>query len=89
MKILSRYDDKRINSTNLYVETTIGEYLSFACKLIDNNEFQRRRVRSSKTVYSLLKDDIIKGCLMPPLVLAIRDVQLDAYNLRSNFRFIE
>lgn len=81
MEILSRYDDKRINSTNLYVETTIGEYLSFASKLIDNNEFQRRRVRSSKTVYSLLKDDIIKGCLMPPLVLAIRDVHLDAYQL--------
>ena len=68
---MSRIYDKRINSTNLYVETTFGEYLEYASKLIDNNELQRRRVRTSKTVYSLLKSDLMKGCVMPPIVLAI------------------
>ena len=61
---------------NLYVETTFGEYLSFADKIIKNNELQRKRVKTSKSVYALLKDDLKKGCVMPPLVLAVtqRDV---------------
>lgn len=68
---MSRAVDKRINSTNLYVEITFGEYLSFARDIINNNDLQRKRVRTSKTVYSLLKDDLKQGCIMPPLVLAV------------------
>ena len=45
MEIMSRIYDHRINSMNLYVETTFGEYLSFADKIIKNNELQRKRVR--------------------------------------------
>ncbi len=71
MKIMSRIYDYRINSRNLYVETTFEEYLSFADKIIKNNELQRKRVKTSKSVYSLLKDDLKKGCVMPPLVLAV------------------
>ena len=71
MKIMSRIHDYRINSRNLYVETTFEEYLSFADKIIKNNELQRKRVKTSKSVYSLLKDDLKKGCVMPPLVLAV------------------
>lgn len=71
MKIMSRIKDHRINSINLYVETTFGEYLSFADQIIKNNELQRKRVKTSKSVYSLLKDDLKKGCVMPPLVLAV------------------
>lgn len=71
MKIMSRIYDHRINSINLYVETTFGEYLSFADQIIKNNELQRKRVKTSKSVYSLLKDDLKKGCVMPPLVLAV------------------
>lgn len=71
MKIMSRIRDHRINSINLYVETTFGEYLSFADQIIKNNELQRKRVKTSKSVYSLLKDDLKKGCVMPPLVLAV------------------
>ncbi len=70
MQILTRVEDKRINSTNLYVEVSFEEYLSFAQKIIQNNNLQRKRVRTSKTVYSLLKEDLKKGCIMPPLVLA-------------------
>ena len=76
MQIMSRIFDNRINSTNLYVETTFGQYLEFAKSIIKNNDLQRKRVKTSKTVYSLLKTDLKKGCVIPPLVLAVtkRDV---------------
>ena len=47
---MSKIFDNRINSCNLYVETTFGEYLSFAKDIIKNNELQRKRVRASKSV---------------------------------------
>ena len=68
---MSEAQDYRINSRNLYVELTFREYLSFAKDIIKNNSLQRKRVRNSKSVYSLLKEDLKKGCIMPPLVLAI------------------
>ena len=71
MNILSRAFDNRINSVNLYIEISFEEYLTFAKDIIGNNELQRKRVKKSRTVYSLLKDDLKQGCVMPPLVLAI------------------
>lgn len=71
MLIMSKIFDQRINGWNLYVESTFGEYLKFAKKIINNNELQRKRVKTSKTIYSLLKNDLQKGCIMPPLVLAL------------------
>lgn len=71
---MSRIYDHRINSTNLYVETTFGEYLEFASEIIKNNDLQRNKVKTSKSVYSLLKTDLQKGCLMPPLVLAVTSI---------------
>lgn len=68
---MSKIFDQRINSWNLYVESTFGEYLKFAKNIINNNELQRKRVKTSKTIYSLLKNDLQKGCIMPPLVLAL------------------
>lgn len=70
---MSRVFDSRINSANLYVETSFGTYLNFARGIIANNDLQRKRVKTSKTVYSLLKEDLKKGCIMPPLVLAIME----------------
>jgi hypothetical protein len=71
MKVISSLLDKRINSTNVLVELSIEEYLSFARDILDKNPFQRRRVRSSKTVYSLLRIDLEQGCIIPPIVLAL------------------
>ncbi len=71
MRAVSGLKDTRINSMNFLVELTIGEYLEFAEDILAKNEYQRKRVSSSKTIYSLLKTDIQKGCVMPPLVLAI------------------
>jgi len=73
MKILNSIHDNRINSTNMILESTYGEYLTFAKSILKNNDFQRKRVKTSKTVYSLLKNDMKQGCLMPSLVLAITD----------------
>lgn len=53
MVILSSIIDNRINSTNLIVECSFKEYLKFASKVMNNNEFQRRRVRTSKPVLLL------------------------------------
>ncbi|MCW0435522.1 hypothetical protein [Xanthomonas sacchari] len=71
MKIASTLIDGRINATNYLVEVSIGEYLDIARTVVENNEFQRKRVSNSKTVYSLLKSDIVQGCVIPPIVLAI------------------
>ncbi|MCU0284804.1 MAG: hypothetical protein MUF15_00270 [Acidobacteria bacterium] len=71
MKIVSILEDKRIKSTNIMAEISVKEYLEIAALIIENNEFQRRRVSSSKTVYSLLKTDLLNGCLIPPIVLAL------------------
>lgn len=71
MKVMSKIYDNRINSWNFFVETTFKEYLGFAEQIIKNNELQRKRVKTSKTVYSLLKNDLQRGCIIPPIVLAI------------------
>tara|TARA_R110000751_G_scaffold133929_1_gene236340 strand:+ start:289 stop:1404 length:1116 start_codon:yes stop_codon:yes gene_type:complete len=47
------------------------EYLSIAEQILKSNAFQRRRVKSSSTVYSLLKEDLKTGCIIPPIVLAL------------------
>lgn len=70
MKLLSTLSDGRINAKNLLVEITAREYLAIAKEILANNEFQRRRVRSSPTLYSLLKEDLLRGCVIPPIVLA-------------------
>jgi len=63
-------EDKRINAKNISFEISIGDYLDIAKTIIENNEFQRRRVKSSSTIYALLKEDIKIGCVIPPIVLA-------------------
>jgi hypothetical protein len=71
MKIVSIMFDGRINAQNILLEMSAGEYLLIASQILDNNEYQRRRVRSSNAVYSLLKEDFMKGCVLPPVVLGL------------------
>ncbi len=84
MEIMSRIFDYRIKSKNLYVETTFGEYLQYAKDLLKNNELQRKRVKTSQTVYSLLKSDLLEGCVIPPLVLAIISDDDSLENMESD-----
>lgn len=70
MRIISNLFDLRINAQNYLVEIEIGEYLRLAKKIMDKNDYQRKRVKSSNTIYALLKKDLNIGCLIPPIVLA-------------------
>lgn len=72
MEIKSSLYDEKVAARSLLLEISINDYLGLAKKIYKNNEFQRKRVRSSKSVYSLLKSDIRNGCVIPPVVLAYR-----------------
>ncbi|RYE40240.1 MAG: hypothetical protein EOP48_24910, partial [Sphingobacteriales bacterium] len=75
MKVISFIPDRRIEATNVLIELTISEYLTFAREILDNNEYQRKRVIKS-TIQELLKADLIKGCTIPPIVLAIKKTHM-------------
>ena len=83
MKVISRINDERINASNVLIEMSIGEYLALIETVVHKNEFQRKRVRSSKTVYALLKEDLKKGCVIPSLVIALPK-ELDTGNEEYN-----
>jgi hypothetical protein len=68
--MIIKLHDKRIAADNYTTTIKIGKYLNIAKAIIDANEFQRKRVRHSASVYSLLKKDILEGCVIPPIVLA-------------------
>ena len=71
MKIISKLHDNRIGAWNVLVEVGLAEYSELVKTNLKKNEFQRKRVSSSKTVYSLLKSDLLAGCVIPPVVLAL------------------
>lgn len=73
MKITSKLRDNRIEAVNVLAEMSLAEYRALIEGNLAKNEFQRRRVSSSKTVYSLLKEDMRKGCVIPPVVLALTE----------------
>lgn len=71
MKLIHKLFDNKVKAYNLLFEIDLKEYLSIAENILKNNAFQRRRVKSSSTIYSLLKDDLKTGCIIPPIVLAL------------------
>lgn len=71
MKIKDKIYDSRIESLNLLIEISIRDYYKLSKDILDSNEFQRRRVKSSASVYNLLKSDLKAGCVIPPIVLAV------------------
>lgn len=78
MKLINNIFDNRINAHNLLFEISIEDYYQMSKSIIDKNEFQRTRVKSSSTVYSLLKKDLLVGCIVPPIVLALSDKDFDS-----------
>lgn len=77
MKVLSYIPDFRIKAMNVMVEINILEYLRLAKVIIDKNEFQRKKVISSR-LKTTLKKDIQKRCSIPPIILGVRDSQVPA-----------
>lgn len=91
MKIISKLRDNRINAWNVQMEMGLAEYADLVKANLQNNEFQRKRVSSSKTVYSLLKSDLLIGCVIPPVVLALNsaagvgdDEEIDESTIQDN-----
>ena len=73
MRVVSVINDGLLQATNALLEMTIGEYLDIGTRILHNNEYQRRRVSRSSSVYSLLNDDMKKLCSIPTIVLAFTD----------------
>lgn len=72
MKIISNIHDGLIDAENLMVEMPIGEYLNIAEQILDNNIYQRARLRKANAMYSLLRGDLKHLCTIPTIVLALR-----------------
>jgi len=71
VNILTNIKDHRIQAANVLVELTMEQYLSIAPKILNENEFQRKKVINSQ-ISALLIEDILIGCSIPPLVLAVK-----------------
>lgn len=65
--------DKRVNATDYMIELSILDYYNLVKDCLNDNEYQRKRVKNSGSIYSLLKKDLVVGCIMPPIVLAYCD----------------
>jgi len=71
MKFHSALVDRKIMGVNCLIEMTIGEYLEFAPSIIDKNEYQRTKVKTSAKTYELLERDMLIGCIIPPIILSL------------------
>jgi hypothetical protein len=78
-KNISILEDKKIKAHSVLIEMNIEDYLNISSKILGNNPLQRKKIRNSSTVYSLLKEDLKSGCIIPPLVFAISDAEYKSY----------
>lgn len=65
--------DQKIRGVNVLADFRIGEYVQLAEQIIGKNELQRRRVKTFTRTYELLKRDLLEGCVIPPLILAVTE----------------
>jgi hypothetical protein len=65
--------DKKIIGINVSIDMTIEEYMNFSIHILNSNELQRKRVRLKGKVYELLRKDLLQGCVMPPIILAVTE----------------
>ena len=64
--------DKKVHGVNVSIDIPIGTYWDVAQHVLKRNEFQRARVSSRGKPYQLLQRDLIDGCVMPPIILALK-----------------
>jgi len=65
--------DRKIMGINIAASLTIADYLDFVPRILGKNEFQRNAVRASGKTYDLLRRDLLNGCVIPPIILAVTD----------------
>src|SRR5471030_1288881 len=70
IKITNVLLDKKVDSKNIQFVMDIAKYAELAGNIINNNPYQRNKVSKSGSIYNLLKEDILKECIIPPIVLA-------------------
>lgn len=70
IKITNILNDKKVQAKNIQFLIDIKSYVEISNKILENNPFQRKRVKKSGSIYNLLKEDIKSGCIIPPIVLA-------------------
>ncbi|KPB02059.1 hypothetical protein [Ahrensia marina] len=71
MEFISQLIDKKIMGVNIAAVLSIEEYIKFAPNILDKNDYQRRKVKSGGKTYDLLRDDLVEGCVIPPIILAV------------------
>ena len=74
MKFNSWLIDEKILGINVSIETTIECYSDLADKMT-KNELQRKKVNVKGKPYILLKRDLLGGCIIPPIVLAVQETR--------------
>lgn len=68
-KFLSICDDLVIKGKVLFAETTYEKALEYLYPLITRLDIQRNTLNTK--LYSRLEDDIIEGCVMPPITVSL------------------
>lgn len=68
-QIIGSTIDQRTNTTVLYAQIEISDYLNLVGKNYDEFEIQRRR--QNHQAYDRMKADILKGALLPTITLAV------------------
>lgn len=76
MKAESIRLDRRIDAYNVLFDYTVEEYLNAVREVVDKNDLQRKKVSGAKSVYALLKEDLLRGCVLPPIVLALSNIAM-------------
>lgn len=72
MEFWSWLHDTKVRGINVAVDIDIGSYWDVCRHVIEENEFQRRQVSVKGKPYQLLRRDLIEGCVMPPVILALK-----------------
>ena len=88
MKMLSIIKDDRIGATSVLLEMSIGNYLKLTDSTEGNLDIQRRIVKGFKP-YERLRDDLKEGCLVPPVVIGIREGKIKTPDSISDNNFIK
>lgn len=71
MKVISRLTDRRINAQSILVEMTVNEYMELVDGAESNLDIQRQVIKGFKP-YDRLREDLKRGCIIPPLVLGLK-----------------
>lgn len=65
--------DKKILGLNASLTLSIRDYWKVAENILNKNDLQRRKVKAKGNAYTLLKRDLLEGCIMPPIILAVTE----------------